>query len=385
MKIVWLCSWYPNPDDPFDGDFVQRHAKSLAKLNPVTVFYVSQSGLHKQEYKYAKEKNSGVSEIIISFRFKSTGIPVLNKFIYNWKYYRTYRKAIRDYFQREGMPDLIHVHVPMKAGMIARWIKKKWDIPFVVTEHSAHYSMGTNDDFFKKGIVHRKNVARIFKEAEVVTNVSSFFAERLKKFFSLNKVRVINNAVDTDLFCYRPSTAIPFKFVHVSTLSEHQKNVRGILNATQKLLQKRADFELVIVGPTGEGLKHLMSRFSLSNNVSFTNEIPYAQVADQMKQASALVLFSRYENSPCVIIEALCCGLPVISSDVGGIKEIVNGSNGLLVESEDEDKLAFAMNDMIDNYDRYKREEIAIAARKKFSYETIGKNFLDLYEEVLKK
>jgi len=98
--------------------------------------------------------------------------------------------------------------------------------------------------------------------------------------------------------------------------------------------------------------------------------------------ASVLVLFSRYENLPCVIIEALSCGLPVIATDVGGVSELVNENNGLLVRSEDEKDLTESMNDVMNNYKNYDREQIAAQAGERFSYATIGKQFNELYMEV---
>jgi glycosyltransferase involved in cell wall biosynthesis len=103
-----------------------------------------------------------------------------------------------------------------------------------------------------------------------------------------------------------------------------------------------------------------------------------------MQRASALVLFSRYENLPCVVLEALCCGLPVISSDTGGIKEAVDETNGVLVQSENEKQLSDAMNTMMNDYEKYNREKIAMMATERYKYDTIGRKFYELYDEVLK-
>lgn len=385
MKIVWLCSWYPHLANPFDGDFVQRHARAAAQYDHVTVFYVSQSGLHNQVEERVEKLNEGVVEKIFSFGFTKTGVSLIDKLVYNRRYYRSYKKAIRNHFKEEGLPDVIHVHVPMKAGMIARWIGQKWKIPFIVTEHSAHYAMGTTDDFFQKTALHRRQVSGIFKKAKTVTNVSFFMAARLRSIFLLNDVRIIHNTVNTSLFNYNPSSSPKFRFIHVSTLANHQKNVTGIINAVKRLSERRGDFELVVAGPAGEGLKKYVSALMLDKLVSFTGEIPYNEVALRMQQASALILFSRYENSPCVIGEALCCGLPVISSDVGGVKEIVNSDNGILVSSENEEELMLAMDKLITNYKNYNRVKIAEMAKARFSYEVIGKQLHDLYTEVVKK
>jgi len=96
-----------------------------------------------------------------------------------------------------------------------------------------------------------------------------------------------------------------------------------------------------------------------------------------------MVMFSRFENSPCSIIEALCCGLPVIATKVGGIPELLNNNNGLLIESLDEKALFEALEAMAANYLKYDRKKIAEDAKSKFSYSVIGKKLDKIYEAVL--
>jgi glycosyltransferase involved in cell wall biosynthesis len=272
----------------------------------------------------------------------------------------------------------------MKAGMIARWIRKTSAIPYVITEHSAHYGMGSDDDFFSKSPFYKRNVSRIFKEAAVVTNVSAALAEVIRKLFGLTRMCVIHNTVDTDLFNYKLRDKTRFRFIHVSTLTEAQKNIKGILRAVENLAASRDDFEVIIVGPASGELRELVAGPPLKRFVTLTGEISYAEVAGQMQRASALVLFSRYENFPCVVIEALCCGLPVIASDVGGVKEAVAENNGILVQSGNENGLVQAMNRMINDYQNFDRSQIAKDACEKFSYSTIGKQLDELYRKALK-
>ena len=383
-KILWLCSWYPHPGDPYEGDFIQRHAKALSLYAPVTVFYVNQQGSDKEvdEDMIIGQQTEGVCEKIIFFRFKRTGVALMDKLAYNFQYYRAYKKALQTYISKEGKPAVVHIHVPMKAGMMGRWIKREWGIPYIISEHSSHYNGKTDDDFSAKNFFHRYNVRQVFRDAVAVTNVSTIIGDKLKALFGINDVKIIHNTVDTRFFYYSNSGASKFRFIHVSTLANYQKNIDGMLRSFSKLANQRQDFELVIAGPASVELKEKAIQSGLSSYVSYTGEISYPEVALQMQQASALVLFSRYENFPCVMIEALCCGLPVIAADTGGINEAVNETNGILVESENEEQLTAALDRMMNEYGKFDRKEIADTARQLFSYETIGKQFYDLYNEV---
>ena len=121
----------------------------------------------------------------------------------------------------------------------------------------------------------------------------------------------------------------------------------------------------------------------LSHKIKFVGELSHKDVAKQMQISSAFVLFSKHENFPCVIIEALCCGIPVVSSAVGGVSEAVNSTNGLLVESENIEALKNAFLKMMDDYHQYDQEKIARDAASKYSEEVIGNQFFDLYRTVL--
>lgn len=385
MKVLWLASWYPNQISPYEGDFVQRHARAVTAYSKVTVVYLSQAGetLNIYNTQFLEEEKDSVVEKIVFFKFIKTGLKWFDKVKYNIIYYKTYKKLITEYIKTHGRPDIVHVHVPMKAGMIALWMKRRWRIPYIVSEHSSLYNRFSPGNFHQRGFMYRHNVKRVFNKADAVTNVSAVVGDKLKMLFGLVEVKVIHNTVNTFLFNYRKHTLHKFRFIHVSTLT-HQKNVEGILNAVKGLSKLRQDFELVIVGPIGPELVKMIATLNVTSLVICTGEISYPEVASQMQNASAFVLFSRHENFPCVIIEALCCGLPCITTNVGGVREAVNNGNGIIVESESEGQLIEAMAEMMNEYHRFDRLKIAEDAQEKFSYSTIGKQFYELYREIVK-
>jgi glycosyltransferase involved in cell wall biosynthesis len=189
--------------------------------------------------------------------------------------------------------------------------------------------------------------------------------------------------VDSSLFFHTEKYDEKFRFIHVSTLAPF-KNVDGIIRSMALAYQKNNNIELMIVGKINDKIYKLAENTGLLNkSIFFTGEVSYAEVARQMQQAKSLILFSRIENMPCVILEALCCGLPVIASDVGGISEVINDSNGILIQSEDETALQNVMLSMIDQYQNYDRKNIADIAKQKFSYEVIGKQFNELYQQAV--
>jgi glycosyltransferase involved in cell wall biosynthesis len=243
------------------------------------------------------------------------------------------------------------------------------------------YNKAATDSFFKKSSWHRHKVKEIFRNAVAVTNVSSAVGETLKVLFDLPAVRVIHNTVNTDFFYYKETAFSKFRFIHVSGLN-HQKNVEGILRTVRQLSEMREDFEVVIAGPGDTLLRKMINELELNSIVSCIGEISYPEVAIQMQKASAFVMFSRHENFPCVMVEALCCGLPVIGTAVGGVPEAISENNGIIILPENEDELLSAMNTMMNEYQKYNREKISFDARQKYNYSAVGKQFFELYNKI---
>lgn len=389
MKILWLTSWYPNLTDPVLGDFIQRHAAAVSAILPLHLIHVIQQGpfIHQKEEKISVQKEGNLSESIYLFSFKPIGIPIIDKLRYQSKYLRYSKKVIEEYFKKEGKPDLIHVHVPIKAGLLARWALKKFGIPYIVSDHSSHYEKEAPDSFYNRSFYFRNNTKLILQEAALVTNVSFQAGNIMKNLFNLKKVVTVHNVVDEKYFYYKEKQDRKikrFRFLHASSLSS-QKNFTGILEALVLLKRKTVDWEIIVCGPFTKELREKTDLLGLKDFVIFKGEVPYKNVAAEMQMADALVLFSLHENFPCVVIEALSCGLPVISSKAGGVAEVINQSNGILVEKNEVIQLAESMEKIITDLDNYNAKDISEEALHQFKYSTIGYQFVELYEKVLEK
>ncbi|HTJ11079.1 MAG TPA: glycosyltransferase [Dinghuibacter sp.] len=364
MTHLWLASWYPHAGDPFNGDFVQRHALAVSLRAPVTVVHVA--------------RGAGAPAVTQRGRLTEHIYYSLSR----WRALLAYDRAFRAFARSNGRPAVIHVHVCMIAGVYALWARWRYRVPFVVTEH---YSIYATSEFLSKPWWYRWVNRRVLARASAVHSVSAFLLERMRAVAPLRRTMVIPNVVDTRLF--RPGNRHaasanggggasanggggaradrPFRFIHVSSFIP-LKNVPGILQAFAKLAERRRDWELVLVGPAdedtrakGEGLP-----------VRWTGEVAYRVVAEWMRQSDALVHFSWVENQPCVISEALCCGLPVVAPAIGGIPEAVDAGNGLLVPARDVGALAAALERVMEM--TWDHEAIAQKAAALYDYERVG-------------
>ncbi|MEO7984305.1 MAG: glycosyltransferase, partial [Bacteroidota bacterium] len=309
---------------------------------------------------------------------------IAGRVVSNYSWLLIFRQAIRKYIAEKGRPDLVHIHVPFKAGILGLWIKRKFKIPYIVTEHWTIYQPQNIVPYGQLKYFLRSVLHRVIKRSSLLLPVSRDLGVLMNDMVAKKEFSVIENVANEKYFYYAGAikTGSPFTFIHVSTMS-YQKNAEGIIESFTELREKFPGTRLVIVGPAPVTIKQLISQTGLlDKNIFLRGEISYPEVANEMQQSNALVLFSRFENSPCSIIEALCCGLPVIATAVGGIPELLDQNNGLLVNQGDKGSLTRNMETMIANYQQYDQQKIAEQAKKQFSYPVIGKKIDEIYRAI---
>ncbi|MFY7900548.1 MAG: glycosyltransferase [Chitinophagaceae bacterium] len=383
MHILWLASWFPNEYEPYLGDFIERHATAVESFVPIHVIHVTQLGTKKATKSSVKSYQIGSAKVFVySFNFRPIHISFIDKIRYNIQYQLFYKKVLKQHQQQYGKPRCIHLHVPMKAGIVGMQVAKRWKIPYFISEHASMYEPAAIDTYETRSAFFKNKSAQIFANAIAVSNVSATVAKTIQQLFSLPSIQVIHNCVDTNLFYYKPANNRVFTFIHVSSFHT-QKNILKMLQAFVTLLNTHTHWKLVMVGPANSTIQNFVVENSLNKHIEFTGEIPYAKVALQLQKANAFVTFGLHENFPCAIIEALCCGLPIIASNVGGVAEALNESNGILVPSNEQQALTIALQKMLNNYQQYHPETIATKASQLYCYQTIGKQFMHWYQQYI--
>lgn len=380
LRLLWLASWYPSLTFPTNGDFIQRHAFAVAEKTPLVVVHTIHDEKAHRGVRYEITQTGDLTEIIICFRHSGDVNSISGKLSYNRLFYR-YTGELLDHLIRSfGKPACIHVHVPVKMGRVAIMIQRKWKIPYVVSEQSSKYLPGIEDGYNQRSWIYRYTVKQVFRKALAVSNVSMALGKIIGKLAGREDVKVIRNVADPAVFHYQPNENAPFTFIHASTLKP-QKNIHGILNVFKKLAEERQDFRLVVLGGEEEDLSLLRVAYGGAGWLTLEGTVDHNRVAGYMQKAHCLVMFSRDENFPCVIVEALCCGLPVISSDAGGCAEAIDVQNGIVVSAGNEAQLLMAVKDVMNNYHRYNRQKIANDAAAQYGNEQVGLAFISFYRE----
>ncbi len=383
-KVLWLASWYPNKLSPFDGDFLQRHAKAVALYDKVHVIYIvkDETKIITQTVKIEKTTNGNLTEEIIYYSSFKTGIKILDKYFSQRKYNRLYRKAIHAYMATNGKPDLVHVQIAMKAGLAALWMKRKWDIPYIVSEQATIYLGNADLQIKDYSFVFKRWLKKVLEQASMVTVVSHYLGKAIQRHFPRVKYEVIPNVVDTGIFypVQKQLSGIT-RFIHISNMN-YQKNTEAILQALH-LLKDKFSFEMYLYGTMNDFLQNLINRLQLQDHVFTMGEVPQPELAKAIQQSDALILYSRFETFGCVLIEANACGIPAIVSDIEVFHELIEeGRNGIFAEKNNPLALAGKLETFILQKGFFNKNEIAEATASTYNFKKVGGLFTDLYTKV---
>ncbi len=383
-SILVLPSWYPNKLSPYNGDFIKRHVEATGLFCKQHVIYVVKDEMALVTKNVLIEKNviENCTENVIYYHPLNTGINLLDKFLSHLKYMRVYKKAIKKNIEVNGLPKICHVHIAMKAGFIALWIKRKYKVPYVLSEHWTGYLEESNFKLESFNYFFKRLLAAVINEATSISVVSNYLGKSIQKYFSKINYVVIPNVVDHNIFYpVKNSFNNAGTFIHISTMN-YQKNIEKILLAFKILKDSNYDsFLMNLYGSNDNTLQNLINEYGLAKNVFLNGEIPQLELAKAIEDADALILYSRFETFGCVIIEANACGIPVIVSDLEVFHEIVeNEINGIFVKQNDENALASVLKDFRNNSYHFKKSDI-VQSTKKYSFTNIGKLFFDFYQK----
>jgi len=387
LKVLYLPRWYPNRYDPMQGLFIERHARSVSGHVDVAVLYVHQDDrLVKERMEFERLRDDELLQLKIYYKPYRFSVPVIKPLINFCRYLRYHYRGLKMIKKEFGRPDLIHVNVLTRLGMVALFYKWMSGTPYVITEHWTRY-LPQMDNY--KGAFRRVITRLVVRKASAVMPVT----ENLRKAMESHGLRnrnylVIPNVVDMEIFDIREGISGRAKksFIHVSCFEDKQKNISGILRVLKRLSEQRTDWVCHMVG---EGI-HLNDLVNFAKVLSIEGKFVIfhglkenEELAKLMAEADFQVMFSRFENLPVVILESFACGVPVLSTDVGGISEHINNELGLLIFSEDEDKLLEKISLMLDNHEKYDKIKIREYAKSHFSKEVIGSRLFEVYTSII--
>ena len=256
---------------------------------------------------------------------------------------------LRSYF-KENAEIVLSFLAPF--NMIALVATMGLRVPIVVADRNDPAKVPGN-----KVIRIARDILYVFADQVVVqTEANKAYFKVLSK-----KTTVIYNHVDLKEYTGLGLKSEKDKIIVSAGRLMPQKNQKMLIDAFSAIMKKFPEYQLVIYGEGNyrEELESYVKALKLEERVFMPGSV--TDLYDKMKSAELFVLSSDYEGMPNALIEAMCMGLPVISTKVSGATDLINhGKNGLLTEVGDKKEMENAMEQMLS--DENLREQMAIEA-----------------------
>lgn len=371
MNILFLPSWYESEEMPGSGIFFSEQVKALKEAgNSVTVVIVD---IVNYPYKCKTKKFCILEQIrdgIEVYRIKIPSYCTGQLPFVFFNYYYFYYSKLMYHLEKKGYQfDVIYAHSFWHAGYIGTLLKKKYNIPLIVQEHRSQLLTGEFRPLVNKYL--KKTVL----ESDVFYCVSERLKEEVYKRTKVeSKIKILPNMVN-EIFTFKELPVnSDFIFTFIGTLNK-RKRIMFLIKAFEKFCTKNTKMLIVGAGPEKNELEeYILKSPVLINNVKLLGFLDRGQIVDVLSKSNVFILPSAYEPFGVVYIEAMAIGRPVIATKNGGANDIINDSNGYLIDVDNEEQLINAMRNMINNYNKFNLKKISQECIENYSkFAVIGK------------
>ncbi len=367
-----IASWYPESDGSITGSFFRDRAISLAsngcKVSVAAAFVRVRLG--QTQAGISVSEHDGIAEYRAFRRnltpFFEAGIAMQQI------------PMIRQIYERicleRGKPDIIHLE-SARCAPAAIHLAREEDIPLTYTEHYSKVLSG------RPGSYHVLMARKAVAAASQVFLVSSAMKKKLDP--PAEKASMLPNAVDFSQFALA-KPAVPFTFCALGSL----RKIKGydiLLQAFAQVHQQHPACRLIIGGSGEEedALRALCEELDLKDTVTFAGRVSLEDRSRFFSPASSFVCSSLTETFSVVIIEAFACGIPVVATRCGGPEDLVNSTNGFLVEKGDPAALAEGMCRMFAERANFDPSAIRLAAYQVYDQQVLIRQQIDCYTAIL--
>ena len=241
------------------------------------------------------------------------------------------KQLLKNYINENGRPDVVHVH-SFLAGELALWVKKEFEIPYVVTEHSSSFERKLLSES------ELKLAYEVFENSHANISVSQSLSNAIRHYFNDLQFQIIPNVVDTDYFnLVENRTKDKFQFINIAHLTKN-KNQLHLIHSFTEAFRDNTFYQLLIVGhgPEKNNLQNWIDANNMNSQITLYGSASREGVKNLLHQSDCFVLSSKIETFGVVLIEAMSCGLPVLSTKCGGPESIItNDDIGILCSQEE--------------------------------------------------
>jgi L-malate glycosyltransferase len=384
IHVLHISTWHPVISG-VSGNFIVRQCQALAEHGcRVGHIYCRIEGLSALKFAnfWRGLPRMHAQVVPISERgFASWNIPYSGRWHKKFTYFILSR-LFKRYIKERGVPDILHGHVADEIGEATAFLSKKYNVPYVITEHSSATFVFSVDE------THHHFLRSIYDNASRVISVSPILSKAILKISPRANIRVVPNMVGEQIFenikATKETTNVSVVVVGSLVLG---KSVSMILTAIKKLdvhLQSR-----LVVNIVGDGTERAnleaQARGLNRLQVNFLGGKSHIDTIAIMRDCDFLVHASQAETFGIVLIEAMALGMPVVATRSGGPDAIVTPDVGLLVDVGDVVGLRDAIASVIHDIENWRAKSAAISdhARNLYHEDVVIPSIIEVYQNAI--
>lgn len=381
VKVLMMCGFYPSETSATEGIFFHNQVKAIEKLvqeaknADVDILLLDMRSIRKKrKFGYSEYLYDGVC--VKRFALPCGPIPCLLPLLTRIAAKRGFSQYVKKY----GKPDILHTHF-IDMSREGCYLKKKYGIPLIVTEHSSSVPA------IKWNSINSKKYRDVYNYADKVIAVGSALKNKINEITN-RKIDVIPNTIPQCFFdaCSPKDNKQDFCIISVGGLIT-RKRFDLTIQAFKKFHDDFPNSRLLIVGkgPLETRLRALSQSLDVAKAVQFLGQIDNRILKEYYALADCFVLPSNNETFGVVYGEAAAAGLPIIATKCGGPEDIVTDSNGILIPIGDGDALYRAMRYVYEHIGEYDARNISAEIKSKFGEKVVANELLSVYKEVMTK
>lgn len=384
MRLIFFNYEYP-PLGGGAGNAAACLLKEYSKISDLEVDFVTSGISNKYELEKIG-KNVRVHKLPIGKNSKNLHFQSQKDLlIYAWKAFWFSKKLFK-----EKKYDLTHSFFTVPCGFLSLVFYCQKKVPFIVSLRGADVP-GYAQRFNLIYKILSPLIGFIWKKADYVVSNSEGLKELALKANSGQKIEVIYNGINTEEFKPGTGDKEDKKFIITPGASRvtERKGIRYLIEAVNILSKDYPGVILQIIGDGNEkeNLKNLSASLGISDKVIFLGRMEHEKTAVYYQKSDVFVLPSFNEGMSNSMLEALSSGLPILATDTGGSKELIDeGENGYIIKMRDSVDIAEKIRRLV--LDRELRKKMGEKSRQKalrMSWEIVAKDYHKLYVGVVKK
>ena len=394
MRILVLSAQYPRNDNPTSGIYVQEQVAALRRAGADARALVGREtwlGPSRPLFSLNALRRFAFSRPQLEWReqfgvlyaeFPTVAVGHLGEGIRSYCYAAGLRRVGGE-IRRDFPFEVIHAHTALLDGAAASELKAEFDVPLVTTEHTGPLSVITRTRHM------RRRVRRALLNSDRVVAVSNALARTIRQTFpELNlSIDIIPNGVDERLFAVAPQLPVSRLRKTILWVGSFDPLKRPLLAlaAFAAIAERRPEFNLRFIGRGSLEvvMRREVERLGLGGRVRIDDYYDRVKLAGVMSRASMLMVTSTVETFSLVTIEALSCGVPVVSTRCGGPEDIlVEPWLGRLSEDSLE-ALTAALLEITSTLADFRAVRLRAYAVDRFGMNVVAERYIALYQEVM--